>query len=149
MQKEPLLQFEGFNWQMVSLAAVMLLYTIPGTRTVAELHPPGHVVPLGQSPEQALEFKPSAEPNFPAEQPRQRIWLVLLWYCPSGHKTQSWAPAELSAFSSNFPAGQALQLDSPDSPWYLPAGHRRQLNCAFVAPYFPGTHSTQATCGGW
>jgi hypothetical protein len=61
------------------------LYTIPGINTVAEPHPPGQDVPLGQSPEQALEFKPSAEPNLPAGQRWQLVWLLLLWYWPALH----------------------------------------------------------------
>jgi hypothetical protein len=78
-------QFEGFNSQLVLPFKAVLLYTSPGIRTVAELHPPGQAVPLGQSPEQALDFKPAAEPNLPKGQSRQRVWLLLLWYWPALH----------------------------------------------------------------
>jgi hypothetical protein len=44
----------GFNWQLALPLTAELLYTIPGISTVAEPHPPGQDVPLGQSPEQAL-----------------------------------------------------------------------------------------------
>jgi hypothetical protein len=73
MQKEPRLQFSGVNWQLAPPVAAELLYTIPGISTVAALHPPGQNVPLGQSPEQALEFIPSAEPNLPKGQSRQLV----------------------------------------------------------------------------
>jgi hypothetical protein len=85
MQKEPRLQFEGFNSQLLLPFKAELLYTSPGIRTVAELHPPGQNVPLGQSPEQALELIPSAEPNLPKGQSRQLVWLLLLWYWPAMH----------------------------------------------------------------
>ena len=73
MQKEPRLQFEGSKWQLVSPPEVVLLYTFPGISTVAELHPPGQLVPIGQSPEQALEFKPATEPNLPSGQFTQLV----------------------------------------------------------------------------
>jgi hypothetical protein len=97
MQKEPRLQFEGFNSQLLLPFKAVLLYTIPGISTVAELHPPGQDVPLGQSPEQALDSKPSAEPNWPAGQFTQLVWLLLLWYWPSGHRRHDTGGGGVSA----------------------------------------------------
>ena len=142
MQKKPRLQFEGSNSQLMLPFKAELLYTIPGISTVAELHPPGQNVPLGQSPEQALELIPSAEPNLPKGQFTQLAWLLLLWYWPSGHRLQDWAPAELSvgAPPSNLPAGHSLQLCLPESTWYLPAGQRWQLVWLLLLWYWPARH---------
>jgi len=85
MQKDPLLQFEGFNSQLWLPSTAELLYTIPGISTVAELHPPGQAVPLGQSPEQALVFKPCAEPNLLAGQSMHEGWATRFWNLPAGH----------------------------------------------------------------
>ena len=115
MQKKPQLQFEGFNSQLMLPFKAELLYTSPGIRTVAELHPPGQAVPLGQSPEQALDFKPSAEPNLPAGQSRQLAWLLLLWYWPSGQSTQATGGA------TRDPAAKQLALLGTSEN--LPAGH--------------------------